>query len=530
MLRQLIRDCCRKVITDPRLHSALTFVRRGLNLAQRKLARTADLARPHYSRIRESRAVQRLAQTVRRAARWSKSTAIALRSTDITNAGAGKTPAWLGSESGSVPPAPPIGRWIGIGLIVGGVFFVGFGGWAALAPLASASMANGVITVDSNRKTIQHYEGGIIREILVRDGDQVRGGEVLVRLDDVEARADHEGLQGQLDALMAREARLVAQRDGLEEVAFPDSLRQRKSNLETAMILEGQARIFADQEASLNAEIAVWRQRSQQYRAQIGALEAQNETLAHQLGLLEEELEVAEQMFERGYERKPRVLALQREISNIQGGTIANDGRIASLNEQISEAELQITSLRENRRKSVSEELRDVQTARAELAQRMEKSAAQVGRKDIVAPQDGVVVNLRHFTPGGVIAPGADVLDLVPKEDKLVAEVRVNPMDIDIVRQGLKANVRLIAFQQRNTPTLTGRLVQLSADAVTDERTGEYYFQARVEVDPDEMSRVPQLELYPGMPVEVAIVTGERTFLTYLVQPFRDSFARAFRE
>jgi len=430
----------------------------------------------------------------------------------------------------AAPPAPPVGRWIAVGLIVSVVMFGGFGSWASLAPLTSASMAPGIVKVDSNRKTIQHYEGGIIREILVRDGDQVKQGEVLVRLDDVDARADSSALRGQLDALRARESRLIAQRDGLEVIALPEDLLARSTDLDVAMIVEGQRRIFDDQARALHAEIAVLRQSVERFKAQIAAYQAENNSLSQQLVTLEEEHAAAAKLLADGFERRSRVLELERRVSAAKGELAANEQRIVAVGEQIIEAGLQITSLREERARAVSEELREVQTLAAELDQRMHKSDAQVGRKDLVAPQDGVVVNSRYFTSGGVIAPGAEVMDIVPAEDKLVVEARVRPLDIDIVRTGLPAIVRLVAFKQRSTPTLGGTVIRVSADALSDQRTGEIYFLASVEVPLEELARVPHVELYPGMPVDVAIVTGERTLFAYLAQPFTDSLAHAFRE
>lgn len=431
---------------------------------------------------------------------------------------------------GEAPPAPPVGRWIAAGLAVSAVMFGGFGSWAALAPLTSASMAPGIVKVDSNRKTVQHYEGGIIREILVRDGDDVSQGQVLMRLDDVDARADSSALRGQIDALRARELRLVAQRDGSDVIALPESLKARLAEPEVATIVDGQRRIFDDQARALEAGSAVLRQRVERFKAQIAAYEAENGALSQQLGTLEEEHAAAAKLLASGFERRSRVLDLERRVSAARGELATNEQLIVAVREQIAETDLQITSLRDDQARAVSEELREVQTLAAELEQRMHKSDAQMGRKDLVAPQDGVVVNLRYFTPGGVIAPGAEVMDIVPAEDKLVIEARVRPLDIDIVRGGLPAIVRLVAFKQRSTPTLGGTVIRVSADALSDQRTGEVYFLASVEVPLQELARLPHVKLYPGMPVDVAIVTGERTLFAYLAQPFTDSLAHAFRE
>jgi HlyD family secretion protein/epimerase transport system membrane fusion protein len=274
----------------------------------------------------------------------------------------------------------------------------------------------------------------------------------------------------------------------------------------------------------------VLRQRVERFKAQIAAHAAENSSLAQQLVTLEAEHADAAKLLAKGFERRSRVLELERRVSAAKGELATNEQLIVAVREQIAETDLQITSLREEQAQTVSEELREVQTLAAELEQRIQKSNAQVGRKDLEAPQDGVVVNLRYFTPGGVIAPGAEVMDIVPAEDKLVIEARVRPLDIDIVRTGLPALVRLVAFKQRSTPTLSGSVIRVSADALSDQRTGEIYFLASAEVPPQELARVPHVELYPGMPVDVAIVTGERTLFAYLAQPFTDSLAHAFRE
>jgi HlyD family type I secretion membrane fusion protein len=429
-----------------------------------------------------------------------------------------------------VPSRPSVKGWIVAGALVAAGACGGFGAWAAFAPLSSASMAQGMVKVESNRKTIQHFEGGIIESILVREGDPVYAGQVLMRLDDVDAVADQGALRGQLDALVAREARLSAQRDELDAIAFPPDLVARRVDPAVARILDGQQRIFDDQARALAADIAVSRQRTEQYRALIDSLIAQNRSLAQQLASLHEELGDAQALLERGFERRSRVQALEREVAIAEGELAGNEGRILALREQITEAELQMTALSNAHARSVSEELREVQTRSAELQEQARKMSARIGRREIVAPESGTVVDLRYFTPGGVVPPGGPIMDIVPAEDRLVLEARVQPMDIDVVRPELPAIVRLVAFKQRRTPTLEGRVTLVSPDAFTDDRTGQVYFTATVEVSPEEMARVPSAALYPGMPVDVAIVTGQRTLLAYLLQPLGDSFARAFRE
>ncbi|MGH9425657.1 MAG: HlyD family efflux transporter periplasmic adaptor subunit, partial [Terriglobia bacterium] len=309
------------------------------------------------------------------------------------------------------------------GKIMIALLFGGFGLWAAVAPLTTAAIAPGMVKVDSYRKTVQHLEGGIVREILVREGDAVKKGQVLVRLDGGDAEAD------------------------------------------------------------LNAT-----------RGQIRALEAENTALEQQLPSTEEQLKDQQALYSKGYSRKPQLFELERTIAKMKGDIEANKNRLLSLREQ-------------------------------EL-----KARAKAGRNVVTAPQDGVVMNLRIHTSGGVIKPGGEILDLVPARDKLVLEVKIQPIDIDVVRPDLPATVHFVAYKQRTTPVVEGTVKRVSADAVTEERTGITYFLATVEVDNGQLSRVPQVKLYPGMPVEVTIVTGKRTMLAFLIQPFIDSFGRAFRE
>jgi multidrug efflux pump subunit AcrA (membrane-fusion protein) len=329
----------------------------------------------------------------------------------------------VGGAASDVLQEPVIWPYIHKGMLVIGLMLGGFGVWSLLAPLTSAAVASGVVKVDSYRKTIQHLEGGIIREILVREGDVVRRGQVLVRLDGRDAEAD------------------------------------------------------------LNAA-----------RGQIGALEAEISALKQQLPSTEEQLKDQQTLYNEGYTKKSQLFETERAVAKLKGDITANENRLWGLHEE------------------------------------EQKARAKTMRNSITAPQDGVVMNLRVHTPGGVIAPGGTILDLVPVRDKLVLEVKIQPADIDVVRPDLPASVRFVAYKQRTTPVVEGKVMRVSADAETEERTGVNYFLATIEVERDQLLRVPQVKLYPGMPVEVAIITGRRTMLAFLLQPFADSFAHAFHE
>jgi len=429
-----------------------------------------------------------------------------------------------------VTARPPIDGLTKIALLIVLIFVGGFGLWAAIAPLSSAAVAPGAVKVDSNRKTIQHLEGGIIREILVRDGDVVKQGQILLRLDSLDANSDRDARRAKLDALNAQEARLIAERDNKPSIAFPKELQSRRNDNSVREILDGQDKIFSDHQRAMNDQIGVWVQRSEQYRAQIASLQSQITAVQKQIPLFEEQLRDQKFLFEKGLSLKPKMLELERQLVAAKGDIEANKGKVLSLQEQVGEADVQINAIRSAQAKAVSEELRDVQNKRSDAAEDLRKFVAKAGRTDVVAPQDGTILNMKFFTVGGVVAPGGAILDLVPLQDKMVLEVKVQPIDIDIVRPGLPATVRLVAYKQRITPTIQGAVTWVSADATTEEKTNSTYYLARVEVDAAAMRHLPHVKLYPGMPVDVSIVTGERTMLAYIVQPLVDSFAHAFRE
>lgn len=427
--------------------------------------------------------------------------------------------------------APDCRRWIVFGWLVLAAFVAGFGAWAGLAPLSSAAIARGEVEVESNRKTVQHLEGGIIREILVDEGDLVEAGQALVMLDTTEAEATAESLRGQLTALRALESRLIAERDGLEQVSFPAELEDRRArDDEVAEILDGQETIFASRRAARSGRIDILTQRVGQLRALIDAYRAQEESSRAQIALVGEELEGVRELYEKGLELRPRLLKLEREAERLNGMLGEYQGQIARAQEAIGESRLQIIDIENQAAEDVVSELRDIQTRMANLRERLRYADDVLARRAIVSPVRGMVVELRHFTPGGVIAPGAPIMDLVPIGDELVIHAKLRPNDIDVVHAGLAAQVRLSAYKRRHTPTLAGRVVNVSADSLTDERTGQRYFSARVRIDAEELQRVDDVHLYPGMPADVMIVTGERTFLDYLLGPVEDSFSRAFRE
>jgi HlyD family type I secretion membrane fusion protein len=351
-----------------------------------------------------------------------------------------------------------------------------------------------------------------------------------MRLDDLETRSVVALLEGQRRAYAAQEARLLAERDNMDKLVFPTDLADLRSDPDMAEILSGQERIFQSRRASLNGRTDVTHQRIAQYQAQIKAFESQFNAGSLQLALIREELVDVAELTAKGLERKPRLLALKRQAANLEGSQGEYLGNVAQAREAIAEAEMEILSVAADHQSEVATELREVQTQLAEVTEKLAAAQIRQGRRDVVAPEAGTVLNLRYFAPGAVVPPGGPILDLVPRDDSLVVEARVRPSDIDVVHAGLSAKIIFSAFKSRTTPQIDGKVTRVTADALKDERTGEFYYLARVSADQAELQKLKDIQLQAGMPAETLIITGERTMLQYLTQPIRDSFRTAFRE
>jgi HlyD family type I secretion membrane fusion protein len=433
-------------------------------------------------------------------------------------------------NSFEVPDRPPIGRLFGTGTAAIALCLGTFGVWSVAAPLASAAMAPGFVRVESERKTVQHLEGGIIAELLVREGERVTAGQPLVRLDDLEARALHDLLRAQQIALVAQQTRLAAERDGLSELNFPEELVSQMSSAKVAEVVRGQQRIFVSGREALQGEIDVINQRIAQQNALINAYKAQWEAGVDQLALIDEEVASVKALVEKGLERRPRLLSLQRNLAYLAGQQGEYSGRIAEAKESIAGGRMEILNARRNRIEKAALELREVETQLAQVNERQAEASVKLGRRDVTAPQSGTVLHLRYHTVGGVVPPGSEIMDIVPADEKLVIEARLNPNDIDVVHDGMPAKLVLTAYKSRTTPHIDGVVTQVSADALHDERTGQAYYLATVEADAHQLKLLEHVKLSPGMPVEAIINTGDRTFWDYLVQPLKDSFSHAFRE
>jgi HlyD family secretion protein len=421
---------------------------------------------------------------------------------------------WQPAEEALVldAPRPRTRAPVLFGWVIVLVFVVGFGAWAAITPLAEAAIAAGLLKVEGTRRTVQHFEGGIVREILVRDGDQVRQGQVLLRLDQPQAGQQTETLRSQRWALVAQDARLMAELAGNGDIAFPAELSGHEA-ARAQDAVAGQINLFQARRIALDTQMTVLQARIEQFEAQIRSSEAQREAQSQQMVLLRAEESNTATLLAQGLARLPQLLAIQRQVAATVGNIADMGSQIERSRAQIAESEREMRRLRDTRIQEVSTELREV---RVRLA--------------ITAPEAGTVINLRVFTLGAVVRSGDPVMEIVPVRDRIIAEVNVQPNDIEVIHPGLQAEIRLPAFKSRLVPYLHGTVTFVASDVTEDDRRGTAYYRVQIEIDESQLRALEGVQLRPGMMVEALIRTGERSFARYLLQPVFDSFHRAFRE
>ena len=427
-------------------------------------------------------------------------------------------------------PMPHIRRLALGGSLLVGLFVIGTSIWAALAPLESAAHAPGVVEVESSRKTVQHLEGGIIGAILVRDGQKVVAGQPLIRLDDTKARTSLRALQGQLWDAKAAEARLIAERDGAAAPDYPGELADQIGNSDIARVVAGQNKIFQTRRTLQQSKTALIKQRIAETEEEIKGLRAQVASDTTRVGLINEEISGLRQLLDKGLERKPHLLQLQRDLAEIEGKRGDTLAQIARAEQSIVESQVTIVNQENDRQNEVAESLRDTQKKIHELTEQIQAATDVLARIEVKAPEEGIVTDLKVHTPGGVVTAGEPLLDLVPPEDHLIVSAQVRPEDINTVRAGLPAWVRLTPYKQRRTPPLEGKVEYVSADRLVDKHTNQPYYAAKIRVDEAKLKEVIGVEMIPGMPAEVSIKTGEQTVAMYALSPVLDSFRRAFRE
>lgn len=431
-------------------------------------------------------------------------------------------------------PSASAGGSVLAGIAVLALFFGGFGTWAALAPLSGAAVAPAYVVVDGNRRTVQHREGGIVSEILVRNGDRVEEEEVLLRLDDTAARAQVEVLSAQRDSLAALQARLLAERDGAASLVLDDTdLASRAHEPDVAPLLAAQSALLAERRRQLEGSAAVLRQRIVELQEQIGGGEAQIRGIARQRDLIADEVESLRGLLRMALVPRPRVLALDRSAAALDAERGRVQADIARARASIGEAELQILQQRQEILTGVSDGLRDAGSRLAEVEPRLRSARDTLARTVLTAPSAGEVVSLEVFTVGGVVAPGSRVLDVVPLDSPLVFQARLRPEDKNRVTADMDTEIRLMGIHDRRDPLLQGRIATVSADRLTDPQTNDGYYAVEVRVDRDQPAvaqAMQRFRLQPGMPAQVTIATEPRTALDYLMGPLRDSVSRAWRE
>jgi HlyD family secretion protein len=436
---------------------------------------------------------------------------------------------WCTAPTAASPRARLRGiNWAGNLLVT--CFVLGLGIWSSFAPLESAAIASGVVESESSRKTIQHLEGGIVREILASDGDAVRTGQVLIRLDDTRARAEVQSLQGQLWDAMAREARLQAEQQGYEQVSFPAGVETaRNETTSAAAVLTAQLNLFETRRQVFQSQVAVIREKRLQVDKEILGLKAQQGSVAQRLDIAREELDMVTTLVNKGLERRPRLLTLEREVADLQGrqGEIA--AHISRAEQVINESHATHLKLESDRQYEIAQSLREAQNQVFQLRERLLTAQDQLSRTEVKAPEDGVITDLRIHTPGGVIAAGAPLMDLVPRQDRLIVTARIKPEDIDVVHPGLNADVHLLPYNQRRVPRLKGVVTHVSADRLVDKRTEQPYYATKIRVQ-DLRIVDNDIRIIPGMPAQVFITTGHGTVALYALRPLLDSFHNAFSE
>jgi HlyD family secretion protein len=407
----------------------------------------------------------------------------------------------------------------------------GFGSWALTAEISGAIVTSGRIAVDRNRQVVQHPDGGVVTEILVRDGDTVEAGQVLIRLDPTALQSDADILRSQILVLEGRAARLMAERDGAQLLTFPAGLlaagRVRRDVAET---IAGQRNLFATRSTARSREVEQLTRRKEQIANQISGVAAQSAALRRQLVLLRQELVAQQTLLASGLTQSSRVLALQRDEAGLLGQLGEFSASVAELQGRMTEIDLEILKQGNRTREDAITELRDLRSRQMEIAERDRAVRARMSRLDITAPVAGIVHDMQVFAQRSVIRAADPVLYLVPQDRPLVIITQVDPIHVDQVYPGQPVTLRLPAFDARITPELFGHIRRVSPDALTDPATGLTYYLAEVQPDAGEIARLDGQVLLPGMPVEAYLRTGDRRVLAYLVKPMTDYFKRAFRE
>jgi HlyD family secretion protein len=423
-----------------------------------------------------------------------------------------------------------IRRHIIVGCAVVAFLAIGLGGWASTAEISGALIAPGSLVVDSNVKKVQHPTGGVVGEVRAHDGDRVKAGDILIRLDETVTRANLAIVTKGLTEFYARKARLAAERDGADTVAMPKELADRAGDPDVQEALGSERKLFELRRTARLGQKDQLKQRIKQLEEQITGLTAQQDAKTKEMSLIDQELEGVRDLWAKNLIPINRLTSLQREEARLQGERGQLIAAAAEAKGKIVETGLQILQVDQEFTSDVAKELREADSKIGEYVERKVTAEDQLKRTDIRSPQDGIVFQSTANTVGGVITAGDPIMLIVPETDMLLVEVKVEPRDIDQVQFGQPVVLRFSAFNMRTTPELNGTVVRVAADTSTDQRTGQSYYLVRIAMTADEIKRLGDVKLTPGMPVEAFIQTGERTMLAYLVKPLHDQLMRAFRE
>ena len=417
-----------------------------------------------------------------------------------------------------------------VGLAVVTLLTCGIGGWAATAQISGALIAPGSIVVDSNVKKVQHPTGGVVGEVRARDGDRVKAGDVVVRLDDTVTKASLAIVTKQLNGLWARAARLTAEQEGADHITFPPQIMDSMSDPDVKSLVANEIKLFDDRSSGRAGQKAQLNERIAQLKEEIGGLTAQENAKSREIELIQKELVGVRDLFAKNLVQISRLTTLERDATRLDGDRAQFIAQKAQAKGKIAETELQIIQIDKDLSSEVSKDMREINDKIGEYVERKVTAEDQLRRIDIRAPQDGMVLQSNVHTVGGVITAGDAIMLIVPDADNLSVEAKVNPQDIDQLRIGQNTLLRMSAFNQRTTPELTGTISRISADTTVDQRTGQSYYTIRVSIPPSEVAKLGEVRLIPGMPVEAFVQTGDRTMLSYLAKPLSDQLMRAFRE
>jgi HlyD family type I secretion membrane fusion protein len=439
------------------------------------------------------------------------------------------------ASPGSVAPIADrpegLSRTVGAGYLVIAALVLSFMLWSWLAPLGGAVNASGQVIVDGDHKTIQHLERGIVREILVKDGDKVTAGQVLVRLDDTQAKASLKSASDGYHAAEALVARLAAEQAQAPDVVYPaDLVTAAQSDADVAKMMAGQTDTFTARHRELASQTDILNQRIAQAQAEIGGRQAQIAAEDQQTRLLGEELDGLNYLLAKGLVPKPQVLEKKRMQADIAGQRAANVAAIARAQQTIGENRMQIGELRTALSNEAAAKFGDAQKEMFDAGQRVLAAQDVLDRTVIRAPEDGIVIQEKVHTLGGVVEAGGPLMDIVPESARAIVDVKIDVNDITKVREGLPAELRLVGYEQRTTPTVAGTVIWVSADRIEDEKQHTAYYEAHLAADPAALAALPGVSLHVGMPVEASIATGDRTLLQYVTAPLSRVLARGMRE